>query len=205
MRSVTRVLHRAVGRATVPARRRGALGSFLLDSTSPLDVLLTRLYFALDARVWSETQDGAVRTAPVQAGFDALTRTPRDVIELGCGAGGAAVSAAERWPEAQVNGYDASRQMIRHAKRLAHNPNVSFARRQAERVHGQADLVLLLNYVVYPGRAKALLRPGGELLVADSFHHASPATRPHWESFGFEWVAGADVADGFYELYRVPA
>jgi hypothetical protein len=50
---------------------------------------LARLYFALDAREWSETQDGAVRTAPVQAGFDALTRMLEHVSELGCSEGAA--------------------------------------------------------------------------------------------------------------------
>ncbi len=51
---------------------------------------------------------------------------PRVVVDLGCGPGNLTVTLANRWPQAQVLGIDASPDMIERAQAAHDSPNVRF-------------------------------------------------------------------------------
>lgn len=53
-------------------------------------------------------------------------RTPRLVVDLGCGSGPQTRSLAQRWPSARVTGLDSSVEMIGHARTAQQAPNLSF-------------------------------------------------------------------------------
>ena len=52
--------------------------------------------------------------------FDLLSRvgaeTPRRVVDLGCGPGNLTVSLAQRWPDAVVEAWDSSPEMVEAAR-----------------------------------------------------------------------------------------
>ncbi len=203
MKSFTTALQGVANRATNPARRRSANDTFLYGRTRRRDDLLVRSYFAISARVWSQHQGDESHLGPIRAGLAAVPADPARIVDLGCGAGGNCLAAAERWPDAQVVGYDASRRMIRYAGELGAPDRVSFVRSPVADVVDRADLVMVCNFVLYPARVRDLVVPGGHVLVADSFHHREPAMQAQWESFDLQLVAGDNVDGGFYEVYAV--
>ncbi|UYQ76242.1 methyltransferase domain-containing protein [Glutamicibacter sp. JL.03c] len=70
---------------------------------------------------------------------------PKKVVDLGCGPGNMTRLIAQRWPEAQVVGLDASQEMIAKATSSAHEANLSFALSDATQWEPEEDLDLLFS------------------------------------------------------------
>jgi trans-aconitate 2-methyltransferase len=101
-------------------------------------------------------------------------RSPRTVVDLGCGEGALTASLATRWPAAAVTGVDSSAEMLAAAAAHAVPGRVTFALGDVRdwRPDRPVD-VLVTNAVLHwvPGHAELLRRwagqlaPGGELAV----------------------------------------
>ena len=63
---------------------------------------------------------------------------PQLVFDMGCGPGNMTVTLADRWPQANITGYDASAEMIADAEQLVASrddnawANVSFGQQEAD-------------------------------------------------------------------------
>ena len=97
---------------------------------------------------------------------------PKRVVDIGCGPGNSTELLAERWPEAQVSGFDSSPDMIEKAR--ARLPGVSFSLGNAETwVPAEPVGVIFANAVFqwlpqHPAvfqRLMGCLAPGGALAV----------------------------------------
>lgn len=66
-----------------------------------------------------------------RAFFDLMARVraerPRYVVDAGCGSGELTLALAERWPEAEVDGFDSSPAMITRARELGGRPRFTVA------------------------------------------------------------------------------
>src|SRR5262245_56970694 len=119
---------------------------------------------------YERLQDEAVRaTADVAA---------RDILELGVGTGETSRRLLGAHPGARLRGIDASRAMLRAARRAlrGRGARLSAGRLEAPLPDGQFDLVvsvLAVHHLDGPAkadlfaRAAARLRPGGRLVVGD--------------------------------------
>ncbi|HET9074991.1 MAG TPA: trans-aconitate 2-methyltransferase [Solirubrobacteraceae bacterium] len=87
---------------------------------------------------------------------------PRRVVDLGCGTGELTMRVAERWPEARIEGVDASAEMIARAAPCA---RVSFAVGDARDFHADGVDVLLSNAMLQwvPDHGPLLARWAREL------------------------------------------
>jgi ubiquinone/menaquinone biosynthesis C-methylase UbiE len=137
---------------------------------------------------WAPTYDRSwtqrIFFGPVHRGvMDVATRLapqPARVLDVGCGTGALLRSIAQRFPEAELVGVDASAEMIRMA--VAANPfpeRLRFLRAPAEElpfVDGQFNLILSTISFHHWADQRAGLReaarglaPGGLFLLADHF------------------------------------
>jgi 2-polyprenyl-3-methyl-5-hydroxy-6-metoxy-1,4-benzoquinol methylase len=111
---------------------------------------------------------------------DRLTSAPTRVADLGCGAGWSTIAIAEGYPLASVDGIDIDPESIERARRnAADSPagdRISFHLVDAERhdLDGRYDLVTIFEAVhdlsrpvEVLGAARALLAPGGAVVIAD--------------------------------------
>ena len=77
----------------------------------------------MTATRWKPSRYGQFAGERAQPFFDLtsriLTESPRRVVDLGCGPGTLTRTLAERWPEAEVVGYDSSPEMLAEARTLA--------------------------------------------------------------------------------------
>jgi trans-aconitate 2-methyltransferase len=101
-------------------------------------------------------------------------RSPRTVVDLGCGEGALTASLAARWPGARVTGVDSSPEMLAAAAAHAVPGRVAFALGDVRTWEPDAPVdVLVTNAVLHwvPGHDRLLARwaaglaPGGELAV----------------------------------------
>ena len=79
---------------------------------------------------------------------------PQKVFDIGCGPGNMTVTLANRWPEAQITGYDASAEMIEDAQQLVASrddvlANVSFAQQEAGTWMPPADTDVIVSNAMF--------------------------------------------------------
>ncbi|MCV2491748.1 trans-aconitate 2-methyltransferase [Geodermatophilus sp. YIM 151500] len=101
-------------------------------------------------------------------------RTPRTVVDVGCGEGALTATLADRWPHARVTGIDSSPEMLAAAAAHARPDRVVFERGDVREWRAAEPVdVLVSNAVLHwvPGHPELLVRwagelaPGGELAV----------------------------------------
>jgi malonyl-CoA O-methyltransferase len=127
----------------------------------------------------AETYDSAtpvqreVARALVLRAAGAVKRPPRDILDLGAGAGHATRFALEQWPEAEIAALDAAPAMLRRLR--AKYPGVTTIERDARELEDlpRYDLILssmMLHWLDDPRAAlekwRARLAPRGRLCVA---------------------------------------
>lgn len=178
--------------ATQVSRKRGGSSVFFHGRAALSDRIVNRLFFEAAAARWDRASADPAHLVQLHDGL-ARCRVPTRVLDIGTGAGRSAAAAADRWPEAEVVAIDLSRGMLRHARALHRQPNLSFRHASAERLpfdDGSFDLVVLLHAICYPPEVRRVLAPAGQVLSASAIFDFSPL------GAGDPWaVAGFDVVD----------
>jgi 2-polyprenyl-3-methyl-5-hydroxy-6-metoxy-1,4-benzoquinol methylase len=164
------------------SRQHGAKGD---EMGTPADT--TKFIPALRFRALTRFYDGVVRTLLDEEAFKArLLRQARieagqRVLDVGCGTGTLTIMAKRAQPEAIVFGLDADRETLDIARSKADEGGVAIELRRGLASEppfepGTFDRVissLLLHHLTTEDKrrglaaAKALLRPGGEIHIAD--------------------------------------
>lgn len=113
----------------------------------------------MDNFVWDPAQYthfAGHRARPFVDLVNAVTlEDPQRVFDIGCGPGNMTVTLADRWPEAQITGYDASAEMIDDAQRLVDTSdddawaNVSFAQQEATSWTPPADTDVIISNAMF--------------------------------------------------------
>jgi ubiquinone/menaquinone biosynthesis C-methylase UbiE len=109
---------------------------------------------------------------------------PRRVLDLGTGTGVAAITLAERYPEAEVVGIDLSSSMIREARRQAPAElagRLTFEVGDASALpfpDGGFELVSLSNMIPFFDELARLVAPGGTLVLSFSRGGETPIYVP---------------------------
>ncbi|HZU40563.1 MAG TPA: trans-aconitate 2-methyltransferase [Solirubrobacteraceae bacterium] len=120
---------------------------------------------------WDPTQYARYSGERGRPFFELVARVgasaPRAVVDLGCGSGELTVALAERWPQAQIRGFDASAEMIARAPR---ETPVRFAVADAREFDATGTDVLISNAMLQwlPGHDE-LLRRWAARLNADGW------------------------------------
>jgi SAM-dependent methyltransferase len=122
--------------------------------------------------------------APLEAALAALPGSPQRVLDIGTGTGVAAISVAQRWPEAEVMGADVSEAMVETARRdlpasLAGRVRFEVADAAALPFgDGQFDLVTLVNAIPFFDELARVVRAGGHVAFAFSGGAGTPIYVP---------------------------
>jgi SAM-dependent methyltransferase len=168
---------------------------------------LTRTFDRL-APTW-ETRLSAERLRPMLEALDALPAAPERVLDVGTGTGRVARIAAERWPEAEVVGADASPGMIEEARRLGGNVRYDVADSQRlPYADAGFDLLTLNNMIPFFDELARVTAPGGHVVVAFALGDRTPIyvplarVRSELERRGFAHVADFTPGDGLAILTR---
>jgi SAM-dependent methyltransferase len=185
----TRELERYLSQRVIPSsliRFSSRGGVWLMVKAPALWPLLrrpTRRVWNRLGREWDENikPDSADHIAPLAAACDLIDPEPRTVLEVGTGTGAGARMLVTRFPEARVVGVDLAETMIAAAQ--ANTPpefadRLSFAVADASSLtypDATFDLVVHLNIPPFVGAVSRVLRPGGHVIVADSFGPATPS------------------------------
>jgi SAM-dependent methyltransferase len=170
-------------------RLSGRVGSRLIVSAPWLWPLLrrpARRIWERMAQRWDEDvkPDWADHVAPLAAACERLDRAPSRILEVGTGTGAGAVMLARRFPDAEVMGVDLSEAMVSAAR--AKRPDdvigrLDFAVGDAASLDfapSAFDLIAHLNIPPFIDEVARLVRPGGYVVVADSFGPGTPSYIP---------------------------
>jgi SAM-dependent methyltransferase len=143
------------------------------------------------------------RMAAFGAALDEVPGEPRNILDIGTGTGDGAITAAGRWPAADVTGVDVSPEMVEEARRKA--PELCFEVADASRLdfpEGAFDLVTMNNAIPFFGELARVVRPGGHLLIAFTLGADTPIyvaperLRRGLRRAGFEVVAELAAGPG---------
>lgn len=137
--------------------------------------------------IWDPRQYRAYDEERARPFFELLGRVdapaPEYVVDLGCGPGDRTADLARRWPQATVEGIDASPQMIAEARRLA-GPRLSFSvgdiagwapDRPVDVIVSSAALQWVPGHQRMLGRWVAALAPGGRLAFTMPGNFTAPS------------------------------
>jgi ubiquinone/menaquinone biosynthesis C-methylase UbiE len=112
----------------------------------------------------------------------AATRTPRLVLDVGCGLGATTNQIKRKWPESRVVGVNISRAQLTHARDI--HSEVEFYNMDAARLafpDAVFDAVVSIEAAFhfntradFIGEAYRTLKPGGSLLLADILFEDGP-------------------------------
>ncbi|MYQ37757.1 Ubiquinone/menaquinone biosynthesis C-methylase UbiE [Streptomyces sp. LamerLS-316] len=136
------------------------------------------------------------------------------VLDLGCGTGASTRALLRAAPYARITAVDASAGMLERARAKRWPPNVRFVHRSAEEIattedDGSYDAVFaayLFRNVAEPGAVleavRALLRPGGRLLVHEYSLSGSSVHRAVWNTVCRGVIVPAGSLTGDRALYH---
>jgi ubiquinone/menaquinone biosynthesis C-methylase UbiE len=165
---------------------------------------------------WDEKikPDSADHTAPLAAACERIEPAPGTILELGTGTGAGARVLAKCFPQAKIVGADLAEAMITVAR--ANTPTdladrLSFTVADAASLtypEATFDLVVHLNIPPFIDEVTRVLRPGGHVIVADSFGAATPSHVPEhtlrrsFKRHGLNVIATGHAQAGTFLLAR---
>jgi trans-aconitate methyltransferase len=146
---------------------------------------------------------------PLLAAVAGLTAAPARVLDVGTGTGRAARALAERWPEAEIVGVDASTGMVVEARRLGGRVRYDVADASALPYADAAfELVALNNMIPFFDELARVVAAGGHLAIAYAMGDRTPIyvpldrVRAELERRGFAHVASFAEGGGTALLAR---
>lgn len=152
---------------------------------------------------------------PLAAAALHVGRSPERVLEIDCGEGEGALFLAREFPAARVRGVDGSERQVRAASaKVGLDPEGRIAFKRGGRSSlpypdDFFDLVALLDSGPAAAETARVLRPGGNLIVANSRRQGFPRAlaarfaRLRLARRGFEQVAAEDAGDGSFCVFRL--
>jgi ubiquinone/menaquinone biosynthesis C-methylase UbiE len=170
----------------------------------------TRMFDRL-APEWDATRVDRSRLGLMISVLESLPDPPARVLDVGTGSGVVARLAAERWPEAEVIGADASAGMVAEARRLAGTDRERYEVADAAALpypDGSFDLVTLNNMIPFFDELARVTAPGGLVAIAYTRGPETPIwvpldrVRAQLERRGFAHVADFQVGPGLALLAR---